>query len=112
MFYINNELSEELTKVCDKIEYSIRIGIHHGPAVVGTFGNDTRSEFMAVGQTVQHAIDIKNVAAAGQILTSEIVRDLLSKDSWERAGTYNMESASGNVPLYELKVGESDKKAA
>ena len=35
--------------------FRMRVGIHTGPVVVGTLGNDLRVEFKAVGDTVNLA---------------------------------------------------------
>jgi adenylate cyclase len=39
----------------------MRIGIHSGPVVVGTLGNDLRVEFKAVGDTVNPASRMEGI---------------------------------------------------
>ena len=54
-----------------KMNLKMRIGIHTGTAVVGTLGNDLRVEFKAVGDTVNLAARIQQLAEPGSILITE-----------------------------------------
>jgi class 3 adenylate cyclase/tetratricopeptide (TPR) repeat protein len=48
----------------------MRIGIHTGPVVVGSLGDDLRVEFKAVGDTVVLAARLEQIAEAGQTYVS------------------------------------------
>jgi len=54
----------------DLQELRMRIGIHTGPVVVGTLGNDLRVEFKAVGDTVNLAARLEEMADPGGTLVS------------------------------------------
>ena len=51
--------------------FKMRIGIHTGPVVVGTLGNDLRVEFKAVGDTVNLASRIQDLAEPSSTYISE-----------------------------------------
>ena len=63
---LNKELeAENLTRV------NIGIGLHTGVATIGYIGSDRRSEYTAIGDTVNLASRLESNAASGQILVSE-----------------------------------------
>lgn len=70
-------IHREIAKFSDENEkegipnIKMRIGIHTGPVVVGTLGNDLRVEFKAVGDTVNIASRIESLALPGATYVGE-----------------------------------------
>jgi len=52
-------------------QLKMRVGIHTGPVVVGALGNDLRVEFKAVGDTVNLASRMENMADPGTTFVTE-----------------------------------------
>jgi class 3 adenylate cyclase/tetratricopeptide (TPR) repeat protein len=59
------------------IDFRMRIGIHSGPVVVGTIGNDLRMDYTAVGDTTHLAARLQSAAEPGKVLVSETTRRLV-----------------------------------
>ncbi|NIS72617.1 MAG: AAA family ATPase, partial [Proteobacteria bacterium] len=72
-------IHREMAKFSDKVKQEgkavpplrMRVGIHTGPVVVGTLGNDLRVEFKAVGDTVNLASRMQELAEPGTTYISE-----------------------------------------
>jgi len=54
----------------------MRIGIHSGPVVVGTLGNDLRVDFKAVGDTVNLASRMEGIAEPGATYITDVTYKL------------------------------------
>ena len=62
----------EKIKDGDKLpQILLRIGINTGPVVVGTVGNDLRVQFTAVGDTINMASRVENMAEPGTTYVTE-----------------------------------------
>ena len=66
-----NKFSEQLKSGKRVPPIRMRIGIHTGPVVVGTLGNDLRVEFKAVGDTVNLASRMEGLADPGTTYVTE-----------------------------------------
>jgi predicted ATPase/class 3 adenylate cyclase len=72
-------IHKEISKFSDEARQEIkglprlkmRIGVHTGPVVVGTLGNDLRVDFKAVGDTVNLASRMEGLAEPGATYVSE-----------------------------------------
>ena len=60
------------------IDFRIRIGLNTGLVVVGNIGNDLRMDYTAVGDTINLASYLLNVADPGRVLISENTNKLVS----------------------------------
>ena len=72
-------IHREMTRFNEKVRQEkgdipplkMRVGIHTGPVVVGTLGNDLRVEFKAVGDTVNMASRMESLAEPGTTYVSD-----------------------------------------
>jgi adenylate cyclase len=91
-------------------EIAMRVGVHHGPVVVGNFGDARRSDYTAIGPTVNLASRIEGAATPGGVLVSGEVYDFLPEQMAEDAGAFELKGIDGAVQCFRL-VDRGEKEA-
>jgi class 3 adenylate cyclase/tetratricopeptide (TPR) repeat protein len=85
-----------------------RIGIHTGPVVVGTVGNDLKMDYTAIGDTTNLAARLEALAPPGSVLVSEATYRLVRGRFRVRpAGPLEVRGKRDPVAAYEV-LGASE----
>ncbi|MFP4009761.1 MAG: adenylate/guanylate cyclase domain-containing protein, partial [Spirulinaceae cyanobacterium] len=80
-----------------------RCGIHQGTAVVGMFGSQQRSDYTAIGPSVNIASRLQEAAQPNSILVSAVVADYLSDTEIERFGPLKLKGIDETVLAFLVK---------
>ena len=116
MGVINEELRSE-----GLAEIAIGIGLHTGVATVGYIGSERRSEYTAIGDTVNLAARLEQNALAGQILLSEQAARAAAKSGckFHPRPPIKVKNRVQPVPIFEVEwrqapagAGETGNAAA
>ncbi|HSD27349.1 MAG TPA: AAA family ATPase, partial [Vicinamibacteria bacterium] len=95
-------LNEKLRARRD-LELSARIGIHTGPVVVGTVGNDLKMDYTAIGDTTNLASRLQALAPPGSTLVSEATHRLIRGFfSTRPAGPFHVKGKREPIPAWEV----------
>jgi adenylate cyclase len=100
---INEELRQEGLP-----EIGVGIGLHTGEAVVGYIGSERRSEYTAIGDTVNTAARLESNSKGGQILVSEGTQQSAhSRYKLEPREPIYVKNRVQPVPLFEVDWRQS-----
>ncbi len=81
---------------------ALRVGVHHGPAVVGNFGSDQRLEYTVIGHTVNLAARVEGACTPGEVFVTPVVVDYLPEDACEEQGEFHFKGVKHEVTLYRV----------
>ncbi len=85
-----------------------RCGIHQGTAVVGMFGGKVRSDYTAIGPSVNIASRLQEAAEPNSILVSASVADWLDDDEITKFSPLKLKGVDETVLTFSVKPTRSD----
>jgi len=98
-----NKFSDQLKSESRMPPIKMRIGIHTGPVIVGTLGNDLRVEFKAVGDTVNLASRMEGLADPGATYVTEDTFKLTEGFfRFEALGEKKIKGKKESVKVYQV----------
>jgi len=87
----------------------MRIGVHSGPVVVGTLGNNLRVEFKAVGNTVNLASRMEELAEAGSTyVTEETFKQTRELFRFQTVGKKSVKGKKESILVYKVISAKKD----
>ena len=85
-----------------------RCGIHQGTAVVGLFGGNYRSDYTAVGPSVNIAARLQEASQPNVILVSAAVADYLTDDEITKGSPLKLKGIDETVLTFLVKIGSNE----
>ena len=112
------EYGEKVREECG-MEFKMRMGLNSGPVIVGSIGNDLRMDYTVIGDTINLASRMENMAKPGTIFVStdtyKMTRDFFKftplgklkvKGKEEPTEAYELIEASGIQTRFEAAIAK------
>jgi adenylate cyclase len=111
---IERAVAERNAKLdADGLAVGVGIGIHTGAVVVGNIGSDRRTDFTAIGDSVNVAARLEKLARPGEILVSEAVqRRVRGSHRLRFEGERQLSGRQEPVHVYSVELRASGEEAA
>jgi len=91
----------------NKVQF--RCGIHQGTAVVGMFGGAERTDYTAIGPSVNIAARIQEAAEANSILVSAAVADYLEQDTITKFSPLELRGVDETVLTFAIHMDHDEE---
>ena len=83
----------------------LSIGVHTGPVVVGGLGEESQRLYTTVGETIELANRLRQLAAPGVILLSAATQQLVQAEvQMDEGGSLGMSGEAAPGPVYQVRA--------
>lgn len=101
-----HQAAQEFSRAWPGLPCQVGIGIHHGPAYVGTIGHESYLQYAAFGSTTNLAARLCSAAGPGETIVSEYLASLLPESKFRTTKRPSVE-AKGFPEVIDIRLIES-----